>query len=257
MTRPLLLASLLSIALASCTDVERCRVGTHGCECDNSGCDTPDLVCEDGICESCIPGQTGCECTSAGTCTGAGASCTSGVCTVSGETVCMDACRYANDGACDDGGSTSGLGLCAFGTDCSDCGPRANPCAELNAAYPVYCPQTPDVASGECWGVGTFCPGLVYCEDDEAHACLGNNRYDCATSSCTPTPCTNPAYSTYCPYAASCATNTASCCFPSNVDCRTATQCESRWVTCWTGERVDCGGAGAADDRCVLDLGGD
>ena len=37
---------------------------------------------------------------------------------------CRDACEYAGDGDCDDGGSFAAYNLCAFGSDCSDCGPR-------------------------------------------------------------------------------------------------------------------------------------
>ena len=43
--------------------------------------------------------------------------------------LCTNTCRYANDGECDDGGPGSLYDVCAFGTDCGDCGPRADPSA--------------------------------------------------------------------------------------------------------------------------------
>ena len=45
-------------------------------------------------------------------------------------TLCTDLCTrddYASDGECDDGGAGSEFSHCAFGTDCHDCGPRADP----------------------------------------------------------------------------------------------------------------------------------
>lgn len=38
--------------------------------------------------------------------------------------LCQDTCQYKGDSACDDGGSGSLLQVCAFGSDCTDCGPR-------------------------------------------------------------------------------------------------------------------------------------
>jgi hypothetical protein len=37
---------------------------------------------------------------------------------------CNDSCVNARDARCDDGGDGSASGTCAFGTDCTDCGPR-------------------------------------------------------------------------------------------------------------------------------------
>jgi len=47
----------------------------------------------------------------------------------SGELLCTDTCSYAGDGDCDDGGPNSDYDFCAYGTDCTDCGPR-EPIAE-------------------------------------------------------------------------------------------------------------------------------
>jgi hypothetical protein len=39
--------------------------------------------------------------------------------------LCLNTCMWANDDTCDDGGDGPAWHLCAYGTDCSDCGPRA------------------------------------------------------------------------------------------------------------------------------------
>ena len=42
--------------------------------------------------------------------------------------LCLDSCTYASDSSCDDGGPGSEfIFRCTFGTDCTDCGPRAPP----------------------------------------------------------------------------------------------------------------------------------
>jgi len=43
----------------------------------------------------------------------------------SGNMICTDTCSYAGDGECDDGGPGSAYDVCAYGTDCTDCGPRS------------------------------------------------------------------------------------------------------------------------------------
>ena len=40
---------------------------------------------------------------------------------------CIGAPQYASDGYCDDGGPGAEYSDCAFGTDCTDCGPRMLP----------------------------------------------------------------------------------------------------------------------------------
>ena len=42
------------------------------------------------------------------------------------EGVCTNTCQFAFDGECDDGGIGSVYAICDVGSDCSDCGPRAN-----------------------------------------------------------------------------------------------------------------------------------
>ena len=43
---------------------------------------------------------------------------------------CTETCRHASDGVCDDGGSGSETSYCSLGSDCADCGARAQclPC---------------------------------------------------------------------------------------------------------------------------------
>jgi hypothetical protein len=42
------------------------------------------------------------------------------------EGVCTNTCQFAFDGECDDGGVGSVYAICEVGSDCSDCGSRAN-----------------------------------------------------------------------------------------------------------------------------------
>jgi len=41
-----------------------------------------------------------------------------------GQMFCRDACDTANNGICEDGAALSTADTCAYGTDCTDCGPR-------------------------------------------------------------------------------------------------------------------------------------
>lgn len=45
------------------------------------------------------------------------------------DSLCRDTCEYPADNLCDDGGWGSEFGVCIHGTDCTDCGPRAQPAA--------------------------------------------------------------------------------------------------------------------------------
>ena len=67
-------------------------------------------------------------------------------------TLCDDTCYYARTGSCDDGGPNDDnswySGLCAYGTDCTDCGPR-------EAFSPSPPPPSPSPAHPPC------APGLV------------------------------------------------------------------------------------------------
>ncbi|MCB9663645.1 MAG: hypothetical protein H6732_06015 [Alphaproteobacteria bacterium] len=42
-----------------------------------------------------------------------------------GDLGCRDLCYWSADGLCDDGGAGADSSLCPYGSDCSDCGPRA------------------------------------------------------------------------------------------------------------------------------------
>jgi hypothetical protein len=54
---------------------------------------------------------------------------------------CEDTCGRARDGVCDDGGAGSTTDACAFGSDCTDCGPRYAGDTEERIA----CPSTSEV----------------------------------------------------------------------------------------------------------------
>jgi hypothetical protein len=54
--------------------------------------------------------------------------------------VCGETCLYAADGDCDDGGPGYEYTSCAYGSDCTDCGPRATSMAvEEQAALRGLC----------------------------------------------------------------------------------------------------------------------
>eukprot|EP00966_Prymnesium_polylepis_P059248 1373467-Prymnesium_polylepis.2 len=54
--------------------------------------------------------------------------------------LCVDTCIYPADGFCDDGGPASVYADCDFGSDCTDCGSRAQ-----SPASPPGPPQKPPV----------------------------------------------------------------------------------------------------------------
>jgi len=62
--------------------------------------------------------------------------------------ICSDACvgagsfssQYASNGACNDGGSGSEFSSCAYGTDCTDCGPRPVRDIITTSTYPPHQP---------------------------------------------------------------------------------------------------------------------
>jgi len=98
-------------------------------------------------------------------------------------TLCDDSCMYAGDMECDDGGPDSMTSVCAFGTDCSDCGPRdpadCMPRCDGRNCGDDGCGGT----CGECTGAETCMGGTcgvctpdctdAMCGDD---GCGGNGR---------------------------------------------------------------------------------
>lgn len=62
--------------------------------------------------------------------------------------LCTDTCAFAHDGECDDGGPASLYDVCELGTDCGDCGPRAQAPGPTEGAT---CTDTCQYAhDGEC-----------------------------------------------------------------------------------------------------------
>ncbi|MHC4837036.1 MAG: CHAP domain-containing protein [Planctomycetota bacterium] len=84
--------------------------------------------------------------------------------------ICGNTCDWADDGECDDGGAGSHTSACAYGTDCGDCGARAE--AAPPRAQPVNaCENTCAWANdGECddGGAGSQTSACEYgtdCDD--------------------------------------------------------------------------------------------
>lgn len=240
---------------ASCTDARRCELGTLECLCAAGTCEDG-ARCVDDVCEACPLGAEDCACAS-GVCN-AGLTCVTSEdrCVQEEDTVCEDSCfsDWHDDGYCDDGGAASMYSSCNLGSDCTDCGPRRNPC--LNPDFPTFCPETPD-APTECWSPLTDCDSIVFCGDDPTpHACNVGFRYDCAAESCVANVCSGTEFPVFCEYDATCASSGTNCCFRTNTDCRTATMCHGAWYAC-RGRRtisaleVSCGAA-AENVACVL-----
>jgi hypothetical protein len=116
--------------LPGCTDAGKCRIGTEGCICTETG------TCESGLeCVGASSGSAGAGEGDPGFCEGTG----SGI-------LCEDTCDSATDGSCDDGGEGHDFATCELGTDCSDCGPR-----ETGSTGDPVCSDTcPSAGDGDC-----------------------------------------------------------------------------------------------------------
>ncbi len=91
-------------------------------------------------------------------------------------TLCDDSCTFASDMECDDGGPDSMTSVCAFGTDCSDCGPRdpadCMPRCDMRNCGDDGCGGT----CGECTGAETCMAGTCgVCTPDCADAMCGDD----------------------------------------------------------------------------------
>ncbi len=154
--------------------------------------------------------------------------------------VCDDSCPLANDGSCDDGSADADTALCLLGTDCTDCGERANPCITggTSDAFPVYCPQTPS----ECWSRRVDCDAVQFCPDEtDAFACREGQAVDCdAATGCSTTSCTDLSLPVDCGETG---------CFPLGTDCNTVELCGSDDLGCPFGFELDC--ADSANPECV------
>ncbi|MCA9576049.1 MAG: hypothetical protein KC668_11465 [Myxococcales bacterium] len=240
--------------VASCTDAERCRLGTLGCYCDEGTCEAGG-TCVAGTCEPCV-GQEECPCRAGGGCDN-GLTCVTSEdrCVPTEDTVCEDTCHtgWIGDGACDDGGEGAEFSSCYLGTDCTDCGARRNPCT--NPSFPRFCPRTPNFPS-ECWSDGVDCDTITYCGGTTPLACLSGFRYDCDSSSCVANACAGTTHPVFCAYEPSCTSSGTDCCFTEHADCDTVTECFGGQYACITRRsnglmQVSCG-ASESEVACVL-----
>ncbi len=78
--------------------------------------------------------------------------------------LCQNDCPFAFDGECDDGGVGAVFDVCAFGSDCSDCGPRG----ELQV---ISCQESADCAQGEFCAASTLlCTPFISCSNNCMYA---------------------------------------------------------------------------------------
>jgi hypothetical protein len=223
------LLAVALITLSGCTDAGRCALGSPGCFCDDQTCQSG--TCVDGMCPP-------------------------------AEGICEESCfaSWSGDGTCDDGGEGARYSICNLGSDCIDCGARANPCE--NPDFPVFCPATPDFPS-QCWSANVDCSSITFCAaaPSDPHACATGFRYDCTAETCVANPCTDPARPTFCPYQELCNTDATNCCFSPNADCRTAGECHGSWYVCRgrlaSGPLVLSCGTMASEISCVLPATGE
>lgn len=166
--------------LLGCADLDPCRMGTADCACREAS--DPGGPCDNGMI------------------------CAAGTCFArvgfDAPEVCYDACTYRKNGQCDDGGDDPTTAHCSFGSDCTDCGPRANPCP---ANSPVYCPQR-IVGASQCYPAGTDCrtlrtcdgaanPGPFHCPTGATVDCAQGGTCVASTGVCTtaaPVECLSP-----------------------------------------------------------------
>ncbi len=135
--------------------------------CDSSRCPARDIFCAaDGtITQTCLSScndgdvsctRAVCEFEKTFSCADYAQYCLNGDATCDMGGTCRDTCNTPYDMECDDGGEGSLYSTCAWGTDCSDCGPRYGdppPCSAIGC----------DCASnGDCCG---WHFGLTYCVD--------------------------------------------------------------------------------------------
>jgi hypothetical protein len=225
--RGFLILSVLSLFMGACSDPQRCELGALECLCTDEGQCEGEAVCVAGTCEACPFGTPECPCFNQ-TC-GAGLVCVTAEdrCVPENDAFCGSSCAFNADTECDDGGPLADTAICNFGTDCSQCGPRRNPCRDPES--PVFCPDTP--GENRCWPAFTDCNSIAVCED-VVLGCDVGSRVDCSTTpaTCVPSPCVGDS-PVYC-HLAACEAFPADCCFPENADCRTATSCGDEPEVC-------------------------
>lgn len=209
-----LLATVALLAASGCADLDPCKRGAVGCACRaEAALEAGEPACDsDGVC-------------ALGTCFVQGPT--------SSATACYNACSYREDGICDDGGEGSEDSLCNFGSDCSDCGIRENPCS-ADPSNPVFCPQTPL----NCWPSNTDCLSVRWCTGETSpFGCQSGQSVDCSLagpSRCINQVCSNPAR-------ARCVGENA--CVQAYTDCSSLAMCGAAGpFICFRGETLECSG---------------
>lgn len=255
MRTPFFLLAALALAFlgSSCTDADRCAIGSEGCVCDDAGGCDEGLACDMSSRRCGLP-----------------------------QIVCENSCLYAEDGVCDDGGPGSEYNVCNYGTDCIDCEERPNLCTD--PALPTYCHQ-----SESCWGASVDCWTVELCPDDTYYACdlgevvdcsltgsdrcvpstvcddscptAGDNACDTTTGPCRlgtdcmdcgpeANPCAFEAdYPVYCPATP----DVPEWCWSRGTDCDSVQWCSnaSTWGACDEGYRYDCDTESCVSSLCT------
>ena len=90
---------------------------------------------------------------------------------------CTNTCyssAWISDGYCDDGGPGSEYGTCAYGTDCTDCGPRGSSSPPPSPSPPPPSPSPPPPGSS------TACSGYAQISTG---TCVSHGHTDIISSS--------------------------------------------------------------------------
>lgn len=244
--RALLRTALPGLALAfaaltaGCVDLTPCDRGSPGC-----GCRLPSEVSSMvPVCD--VDPNFG----TPGVCT------PEGLCHVQSDSdeICFNACVWQNDGVCNDGGpGSSGDKRCALGSDCSDCGPRANECTD--PARPVMCPMRFEATDRfTCWPAQTACHTVRACTDGGSPFGCPNGQYvNCdnvdqpgaceqANFNNLPNTCVNLSIDDNNAVPTLCRNGSSVTCNAALTDCREIEQCGSATRACFTGEQLTCNG---------------
>ena len=127
--------------------------------------------------------------------------------------LCGETCVYASDADCDDGGPGSEFPLCAYGTDCTDCGPRlARPPPPPKLPPP---PPTPPLLPGYVCLNNCLNAGGGSCSDggpgaEFATCAYGSDCIDCGPRAQRPPTAPPPPLTPLC---------TETCNWASDADC--------------------------------------
>jgi secreted trypsin-like serine protease len=95
---------------------------------------------------------------------------------------CEDTCAWPGDGECDDGGPGSLYAVCAYGTDCTDCGPRDGSAPPTPGGTPT---PAPPPAGGMCDDT-CYWAGDGFCDDGGPDAEFADCFYGTDCADCGP-----------------------------------------------------------------------